>query len=154
MQQVIRCALLVLFAAVPVDAQPNTRDLSSGDIVWGVTTLRRYLLQDSTPIDFCGLPELFGADGVLPRDPTHPFALYATLRDCSNASQESRPRLRVEVLSRSTVGDTVVIHAVAYRRGISFLEEYHFGRPLISILGPRDGHHQIPMYRIVAFVER
>ena len=114
MHQMSRCCLLGLVAALPIAAQPNTRDLTAGDIVWGVTTLRRYLLQDSTPIDFCRLPELFGADGVLPQDPRHPRALYPTLRDCSNAAQESRPRLRIEVLGRSVVGDTVVIHAVTY----------------------------------------
>jgi len=141
-------------ATPPAAARPNTRDLTSTDIVWGVTAFRTYFLADSTPIDFCGLPELFGADGVLPQDPKLPPALYATLRDCENATPESRPPLRIEVLRRSAVGDTTVIHAVTRRGWASILEEYSFTRPRLSMLGPPDSGREFPEFKIVSHVQR
>jgi hypothetical protein len=154
MPHLIRSALLVVLVALPASAQRSTRAVTPADIVRGVTALRADFLQDSTPIDFCELPELFGADGTLPRDPRLPPALYTSLRDCANAAPESRPPLRVELLRRSMVGDTVVIHAVTHRGWVRFLEEYRFARPYVPVIGPTDASLLFPEYRIVAHIQR
>ncbi len=147
MHQVILLLALVLLFAHPAAGRQSSRALSSADLVRGVTTVRLSFLQDSTPVDFCALPELFGADGVLPREPKQPPARYATSRDCSSAGRESRSLPRVEVLRRTVVGDTVVVHGITDRGWIAFSEEYHF-------IPPFDGGRSVPQYRIGAFVRR
>jgi len=147
MHQVFRSALLLLLVAPPAVAQRDRTEMSPNEIVREVTDIRLLWLEDSTPVDFCALPELFGQDGVLPRDPKQPRAAYATLRDCASASPESKTPPRVEVMRRSVVGDTVVIHGVTNRGGLSLIEEYRFFQR-------GEDRHWVPRYRIVAFVER
>jgi hypothetical protein len=145
MPHVIPSLALALVFALPVSGQPITREPAPADLVRGVTRVRLMFLRDSTPIDFCALPELFGADGDLPRDPRQPPAKYASLRECANASPGSQPYPFVTVLRRTMVGDTVVLHGVTDRRGFAFAEEYHFIPPF---------GRSVPLYRIGAWVER
>lgn len=147
MHPVIRILLLAMLVAVPAVGQSTGSGMPPSEVVRGVTFIRYGFLRDSTPIEFCELPDLFGQSGELPVDSKQPPPRYRTLEECANAPQNRRIIPRVAVRGRRVVGDTVVFEGYTDHGWVTLLEEYRFHRP-------RDARHWVPFYRIVGSIER
>jgi hypothetical protein len=121
--------------------------MTADDVVEGISLVRYDFLRDSTPFNFCELPDLFGPNGRLTVSSKRPAPLHRTTQECANAPRDRRLVPRVSVRSQRIVGDTVVFEGYTDRGWVTLLEEYRFHRP-------QGVHSWLPTYRIVGFIEQ
>jgi hypothetical protein len=121
--------------------------MTSQEIVRAVSFARAAFLRDSTPIDFCGLPQLFDRRGELLADARQLPPRYRRLEECHQSIQDPTVFPRVVVHSVRMTADTLVVSGFTDRGWITLVEEYLLHRV-------RDVRQPVVRYRIVGFVER
>lgn len=124
-------ALLVIFvaclAATEACGQQTQRIISIPDLMIDMPRFRRAIVRDSTPLNFCAIPEAFDASGKLLSPPGAPPARYASRDACRDTTADrARGDRRVDIRSIRQIGDTLVVSCYTDRGGIKYFDEFRY----------------------------
>jgi hypothetical protein len=113
---------MVILASSAVNAQ-STRDWwSAPSLLAMALDFRKMVLDDSTRVDVCAMDAAFDVRGAVLVDTAR--IQYPLRSQCQSRSQ--RRLNSIEFSVERSVRDTVVLAAHVSRRGIRYVERYHF----------------------------
>ena len=107
-------------------AQQRFSPGDAASVIAAVGAARGLILEDATPVNYCGVPELFDEAGRLMFDQSQHSARFRSMTECS-ARTEGLAHLdarRVEVASIRNFGDSLQVIGVT-RKGNTHIHEMY-----------------------------
>lgn len=121
------CAAVLSTIPAP---QQRFSPVDAASVIEEVWRARRLILEDATPVNFCGIPELFDETGSLMFDQTQKSARFRSKNECAklNASVAHLDYRRVEVTSMRNVGDSLQVIGITRKGDTQIFEVYLLAR--------------------------
>lgn len=115
----------VFFAAVASCENQARQVISLPNLMVDMARFRRLVLQDSTPISVCAIPDAFDDAGNLVLPTGAPPARYGSRQACQDAQADrSIDRRRVVIKSIRQTGDTLIVVGETDRGGFRYQDEF------------------------------
>lgn len=114
-------------AASTACSQPKPQIISISDLMIDMPRYRRLVLRDSTPLNFCAIPEAFDSSGKLLSPPGAPPPRYDNRDACRDTTADrARGDRRADIRSIRQIGDTLVVFGYTDRGGIKYFDEFRY----------------------------
>lgn len=125
----VRIALAAIFVAVLSTISAPQQRFSPADaanVIEGVWRARRLILEDATPVNYCGVSELFDEAGSLMFDQTQKSARFRSKLECAKVDERLAhlDYRRVVATSIQNFGDSVRVIGRTHKGDTQIYEVY------------------------------